>query len=176
MKGEIYLNPKEARRICVLEQLVTGVITVPQAARLLGLSNRQVQRLKGGYIREGEASRIHKNRGKHAVPDSVRKQVIDLALAIHPSTASPSPVSRAYASGRAPPPVRHQSAYLARRTGAQVAPARQYRRRFGYYHRTCACSERLHLHSPLLCVSPQTATAPAIHPSGLHYEKQSVSR
>jgi len=84
MKGDIYLKPKEARRVHILEQLISGVLTIPQAAQLLGLSDRQVQRLKGGYIREGEASLIHNNRGrkpKHAVPDSIRQRVVHLALA-----------------------------------------------------------------------------------------------
>ena len=82
MKGDILLTPKEARRWHVLEQLLRGALTVPQAAHLLGLSERQVQRLKGGLTQHGPAALAHKNRGRtpqHAIPPAVRQRIVELA-------------------------------------------------------------------------------------------------
>lgn len=82
MTGDIFLRPKEARRIHVLEQVVTGKLTACEAAELLGLSLRQIFRLKAGFALEGLAALAHKNRGrppKHAVPQSVKELVSMLA-------------------------------------------------------------------------------------------------
>ncbi len=82
MKGDILLTPKEARRLYVLEQLLRGTLTVRQAAHLLGLSKRQVQRLKGGLKQHGPAALAHKNRGRtprHALPPVVRQRIVQLA-------------------------------------------------------------------------------------------------
>lgn len=82
MTGDIFLKPKEARRIHVMEQVVAGKLTSREAAELLGLSSRQIFRIKGGIGKEGIAALAHKNRGrkpKHAVPQEVREQLIALA-------------------------------------------------------------------------------------------------
>jgi hypothetical protein len=55
MRGDIFLKPKEAKRVNVTEQLVQGTITVSQAATLLCLSERQVKRIKKGVKNEGLA-------------------------------------------------------------------------------------------------------------------------
>jgi len=90
MRGDIYLSSKEARRIHILDQLIAGKLTVPEAARILNLSDRQVQRLKGGYLRSGEASLVHKNRGRkpsHAIPQSTRNHVVERALDLYRDTS-----------------------------------------------------------------------------------------
>lgn len=76
------MSPKEARRVYVMEQLLQGKLTVRQASQLLGLSERQVKRLKGGMKQQGVAFLAHKNRGrkpKHAVPEEVSSRVVTLA-------------------------------------------------------------------------------------------------
>lgn len=81
--GAIYLSDKEARRVYVVEQLVEGKLTVGQAAELLGLSTRQVQRLKGGFRQHGAAALAHGNRGRkpaHALTEPLRQQILELAL------------------------------------------------------------------------------------------------
>lgn len=81
-RGDIFLSAKEAKRVFVIEQVLSGKLTVRQAAQLLGLSERQVKRLKGGMQKEGVAFLAHKNRGRkpsHAVPKSVCDKVIQLA-------------------------------------------------------------------------------------------------
>jgi transposase len=85
MTGDIFLRPKEARRIHVLEQVATGKLTACEAAELLGLSLRQIFRLKAGFAVEGLAALAHKNRGrppKHAVPQSVKEFASMLATFI----------------------------------------------------------------------------------------------
>lgn len=82
MTGDIFLKPKEARRIHVMEQVVVGKLTTREAAELLGLSSRQVFRLKTRFALEGLAALVHKNRGrppKHAVPLAVKELVSMLA-------------------------------------------------------------------------------------------------
>lgn len=83
MKGDIFLSQKEAKRVYVMEQVVSGKVTVKQAAELLALSERQIKRLKKGMKQEGVAFLAHKNRGrkpKHAIPPDIREKVISLYL------------------------------------------------------------------------------------------------
>lgn len=83
MEGDIFLSLKEARRLHVIEQTITGELTIAQAARLLNLSHRQVKRLKKGVMMQGEAFLVHKNRGrkpKNAIPREVRDMVVSCAL------------------------------------------------------------------------------------------------
>ncbi|MEW6523170.1 MAG: helix-turn-helix domain-containing protein [Bacillota bacterium] len=47
------MRHQEARRVYVLERLVAGELTSTQAAELLGLSQRQVKRLKQAFKKEG---------------------------------------------------------------------------------------------------------------------------
>lgn len=83
MNGDgIFLSSKEARRVYVIEQLIESKLIIGQAARILGLSKRQVQRLKKGVMTEGVAFLAHKNRGrkpKHAISREVRDTIVSLA-------------------------------------------------------------------------------------------------
>lgn len=79
---DIFLKPKEARRVHVMELLISGKLTVSEAARLLGLSERQVKRLKKGVNEQGIGFLAHKNRGrkpKHALPEETRSIIVRLA-------------------------------------------------------------------------------------------------
>lgn len=65
-----------------MERVLAGKVSIRQAAILLGLSERQVMRLKKGMKQEGEAFLVHKNRGrkpKHAITHDVRDRIISLA-------------------------------------------------------------------------------------------------
>lgn len=83
MRGEhIVLNKKELNRITVLQQLIDGLFTTREAAQILGLSDRQVKRLKKGFVENGPAALAHGNRNRppvHKMPDSVREEIIELA-------------------------------------------------------------------------------------------------
>lgn len=66
----------------MLTKVLAGQLTSQQAAELLGLSTRQLRRLKGRYAAAGVRSLVHGNRGRsptHRLPDEVRQQVVELA-------------------------------------------------------------------------------------------------
>jgi len=75
------MTQKEITRLRVINQTIDKVITIKEAAELLGLSERQVIRLKGGVNNYGPAFIIHKNRGRkpqHTLPDEVRMKIVEL--------------------------------------------------------------------------------------------------
>ena len=61
--GDIKVSIKQARRIFVLEQITEGKMTNTEAATALGLSVRQIQRIKLRFSREGDYSLLHGNSG-----------------------------------------------------------------------------------------------------------------
>ncbi|MDQ7793612.1 MAG: helix-turn-helix domain-containing protein, partial [bacterium] len=81
MRREIWLSQKELRRVYIMERVVNGQLTVRQGAELLGLSERQVKRLKRRVAQSGMAALAHGNRGRkpaHAIPVAVHEQVVSL--------------------------------------------------------------------------------------------------
>jgi hypothetical protein len=76
------LSPEEARRVHVLTLLEGRRITPAQAAEALGLTPRQVRRLRAGLRHEGPVALVHGNRGRPApnrLPESFRTQIVTLA-------------------------------------------------------------------------------------------------
>lgn len=74
----------EARppRALVLTLALTGALTNAEAAGRLGLSVRQVRRLKGALARAGAAGLVHGNRGRPSprrLPDDLRERIVELA-------------------------------------------------------------------------------------------------
>src|SRR5689334_3194467 len=66
----------------VLTLALTGALTNAEAAGRLGLSVRQVRRLKGALAREGAAGLVHGNRGRRSprrLPDELRGRIVELA-------------------------------------------------------------------------------------------------
>jgi transposase len=81
-EGTIRLGAEQQQRARVLTQVLAGVLTIGQAASLLGRSERQVKRLKAAYRRDGPMALVHGNQGRspwRVVPAAVRAQVIELA-------------------------------------------------------------------------------------------------
>lgn len=77
----IPLAKRELKRILVLERVVSGSMSCAEAASSLGLTARQVRRLRVKYATEGAKGFIHGNRGRkpsHAVSEELRSQVIRL--------------------------------------------------------------------------------------------------
>ena len=58
------MSQKEFQRVKVIENAVGGRLSVSEAARLLQLSERQVQRLKRRYRPDGVDWVRHGNRGR----------------------------------------------------------------------------------------------------------------
>jgi len=78
-RGDVYLSEKESRRVYVIERLLEGVVMVKDASCALGLSERQIKRLKAGVKERGIAALAHGNRGrkpKHATPKEVKEASI----------------------------------------------------------------------------------------------------
>lgn len=85
------MNRKEARRVYVMERVVSGELTVREGAQYLGLSERQVKRLKKGMKEVGVAALAHGNRGrtpKHAIPHDTKDLVASLAMGIYRGASS----------------------------------------------------------------------------------------
>ncbi len=83
MTGEtIILTHHEQQRLMVLSALDRGEVLMADAAILLGLSVRQVRRLRSAYRARGPTALAHGNRGRPSprrVPPAIRAQVIALA-------------------------------------------------------------------------------------------------
>ena len=82
MRKEIFnMTQKEITRLRVINQTIDKVLTIREAAEILGLCERQIIRLKKGVVIEGPISIIHKNRGnkpKHATTYETKNLIIEL--------------------------------------------------------------------------------------------------
>ena len=76
------MSQSKIQRIKVIENAVQGRLTVGEAAELLQISRRQVQRLKKRHDANRAEWVVHGNRGRipgNAIAPSVRQRVVDLA-------------------------------------------------------------------------------------------------
>jgi len=86
MDKEVTLTGKEQKRLYVLNEIEAGRITNVQASKMLGISERQVYRLKANYRAERARALAHGNRGRASprrIPEEVRKQVADLVREVY---------------------------------------------------------------------------------------------
>ena len=80
-EGKITLSQKQLKTLTVIHRFIDKSISRQQAAELLGLSTRQITRLKKGVLASGAQSLIHKNTGRkpaHAVPDETKEAVLKI--------------------------------------------------------------------------------------------------
>jgi transposase len=78
---KIFMNVNEARKMTIVEKCLEKTFNNCQAANLLGLSIRQVQRLKKRGRIQGIESILHRNRGRKpvfAVPKETRDSILAL--------------------------------------------------------------------------------------------------
>ncbi len=76
------MTSRDQRRAWILTKLLVSEVTTAEAAGLLGLSERQVWRLRRGFERAGPAALVHGNRGRPSsrrLPDTVRSRIIEVA-------------------------------------------------------------------------------------------------
>ena len=81
MKGELTLTMRQWKRVDIIRSALEQKMTTRQAAQILGLSRRQVQRLKKRVRQKGPPGVLHGNRGRkppHAFPAELKHHVIDL--------------------------------------------------------------------------------------------------
>lgn len=91
----ISMSQKELNKYEVIKRSIRREITVEKAAELLGLSERQIYRLKAQVKEKGPLGVIHGNRGKPSnrkIPEKERQQIINLLHRyysdFHPTHAS----------------------------------------------------------------------------------------
>ena len=75
------MSMNELKRIKILERLLGGSMSHMEAAVSLGVTDRQLRRLKSKYLMGGEQGLIHGNRGrkpKHALSERLKQEVIRL--------------------------------------------------------------------------------------------------
>ena len=83
MRGDEYylMNQKQLTRYSVISMVIDGKLTNHEAAKKLGLSTRQIIRLKKGVIKEGPAFLIHKNKDRkpsHAFTEDFINHIVKL--------------------------------------------------------------------------------------------------
>ena len=81
-EGDIRLSIRQARKLHVLEEVTCGKITNREASEALGLSVRQVQRIKTGFREAGASSLVHGNAGlkpSNYVTGEIRELVAERA-------------------------------------------------------------------------------------------------
>ncbi|QSQ09768.1 hypothetical protein H0A61_02148 [Koleobacter methoxysyntrophicus] len=75
------MTQEQLKKYQVISMAAEGRITIREAAESLGLSERQIKRLKKGVMEEGPAFLIHKNTGRkpqHAFTDEIKNKIIVL--------------------------------------------------------------------------------------------------
>jgi len=81
-KEKVTLTRAELKKVLVVEKILDGRMTNAEGAAVLGLSVRQVIRLKNKYVTEGGAQALaHRNRRKkpkHALSEDVKQRVVEL--------------------------------------------------------------------------------------------------
>jgi len=81
--GDIKLTIKQARKVHVFEKLRDGKMTNTDAASALGLSVRQVQRIKRVFETKGHEVFLHGNTGRKpafALCEKIKEQIVEKAL------------------------------------------------------------------------------------------------
>lgn len=75
------MNEKQWKLLDAVRRIRQATLTVVQAAKLLGLSERQVRRVRRAVEERGARGVVHGNAGRspsHRLKESVREQVVDL--------------------------------------------------------------------------------------------------
>lgn len=81
MEGSITLNMKEQRKNDIIVKLINKEITITQTSKLLGVSERQIKRIKKKYLKEGVTSVIHKSKGiktNRGYSDNLKEKILEL--------------------------------------------------------------------------------------------------
>ena len=66
MSGDLLMSKKERHRLRVLERVKTGVMTLKEAACIMGVSYRQARRIRKRYEQYGSEGLIHRGRGRES--------------------------------------------------------------------------------------------------------------
>ena len=83
-KAFLTMSTNEINRLETIQHVVAGTLTQTKAGKLLGVSDRQVRRLKEAYLREGANGLISKKRGQpsnRTHTQEVKSRVLELVKA-----------------------------------------------------------------------------------------------
>lgn len=75
------MNREELKRLKILERIGKDTMSYQEGAAHLGVTERQLRRLRKTYQEKGAEGLIHGNRGRqpsHALSEEIKKQVVDL--------------------------------------------------------------------------------------------------
>ena len=75
------MSQEQLKTLTIINRFIDKSISRQQAAELLGLSARQITRLKKGVLASGAESLIHKNTGRkpaHAIQDELKEAVLQI--------------------------------------------------------------------------------------------------
>src|SRR5579864_5231961 len=84
---QIILSMKETERITIMDNLIAKRIKQKHAAKQLGISIRQIQRMVKRYKREGIKGLTHKSRGKvgnRAMKIAKKEQIVQMIKKKYP--------------------------------------------------------------------------------------------
>ncbi len=76
------MTAQEQQRVAILQQVEQGQLSCTAAAALLGVTTRQLRRLRATYREQGAGGLVHGNRGRqpaHTLPAALRHRVIAFA-------------------------------------------------------------------------------------------------
>jgi transposase len=85
------MSEKQLNRFVVISKVIDGHLTIAEAAVSLGLSERQIIRIKKGVCEKGARFLIHKNTGRkplHAIDEALNAKIISLKQAEPYQTAN----------------------------------------------------------------------------------------
>ena len=80
-EGMITLSQEQLKTLTVINRFIHKSISRQQAAELLGLSTRQISRLKKGVLTSGADALIHKNTGRkpaHSLTDETKEAILSI--------------------------------------------------------------------------------------------------
>lgn len=75
------MSQEQLKTLTVINRFIDRSVSRQQAAELLGLSTRQITRLKKGVLASGAESLIHKNTGRkpaHSVADETKEAILSI--------------------------------------------------------------------------------------------------
>ncbi len=81
MTTGVYLTKREEEKYIVINDCLAGKITKAQAATILGISTRQVKRLKGNVRKNGALAVIHQLKGKqsnHHIEETIKEEALSV--------------------------------------------------------------------------------------------------
>lgn len=80
------MSNKERRRLGIMVRIDAGEISLKDASNILGISYRQMKRIRVRYVRNGDAGLVHRSRGRRSnrrYSDRVKDKVSDLYIEVY---------------------------------------------------------------------------------------------